>query len=70
MIKTDGAHATFVKFEPDNNSVSSGPRGSIAPGDIGSPVPGSSNLALGGVGTAPGSRQFPPPGNISPPTGF
>ncbi|KAK2783776.1 Stress response protein nst1 [Emmonsiellopsis sp. PD_33] len=66
-IKNEGARGTFVKFEPDNNSMPSGPRGSIAPGDIGSPVPGSSILALGGIGTAGGSRQL---GNLSPPTGF
>jgi hypothetical protein len=70
VIKSEGTRGTFVKFEPDNNSLSSGPRGGIAPGDIGSPVPGSSNLALGGIGTAPGSKQFPPAGNMSPPTGF
>lgn len=69
-IKTEGTRGTFVKFEPDNNSMLSGPRGSIAPGDIGSPIPGSSNLALGGIGAASGSRQFPGPSTMSPPTGF
>ncbi|OJD19453.1 hypothetical protein AJ78_00627 [Emergomyces pasteurianus Ep9510] len=69
-IKTEGTHGTFVRFEPDNNSMPSGPRGSIAPGDIGSPIPSSSILALGGIGAASGSRQFPAPSNMSPPTGF
>ncbi|PGH17797.1 hypothetical protein AJ79_00938 [Helicocarpus griseus UAMH5409] len=69
-IKNEGNRGTFVKFEPDNNSLSSGPRGSIAPGDIGSPVPGSSMLALGGIGTASGPRHFPAPSSMSPPAGF
>ncbi|PGH10447.1 hypothetical protein GX51_00206 [Blastomyces parvus] len=69
-IKNEGARGTFVKFEPDSNSMPPGPRGNIAPGDIGSPVPGSSILALGGMGPAGGSRQFPVPSNMSPPSGF
>ncbi|PWY92516.1 hypothetical protein BO70DRAFT_425205 [Aspergillus heteromorphus CBS 117.55] len=57
----------FVKFEPDTNSASSGHRGSIVPGEIGSPVPSSSLPAFGGIGTSTPSvlRQF-----SSPPTGF
>ncbi|ODH53438.1 hypothetical protein GX48_00268 [Paracoccidioides brasiliensis] len=69
-IKNEGPRVTFVKFEPDNNSMSSAPRGSIAPGDIGSPIPSSTILALGGIGTAGVSRQFPATSNMSPPTGF
>ncbi|OJD28558.1 hypothetical protein ACJ73_00048 [Blastomyces percursus] len=69
-IKNEGTRGTFVKFEPDSNSMPLGPRGSVAPGDIGSPVPGSSILALGGIGSAGVSRQFPVPSNMSPPTGF
>jgi hypothetical protein len=55
----------FVKFEPDNNSAASGHRGSIVPGEIGSPVPSSSMPAFGGIGNTPSVlRQF------SSPTGF
>ncbi|GLA68361.1 stress response protein nst1 [Aspergillus tubingensis] len=55
-----------VKFEPDTNSASSGHRGSIVPGEIGSPVPSSSLPAFGGIGSSTPSvlRQF------SSPTGF
>jgi len=70
MIKNDGPRGTFVRFEPDNNSIASMPRSSIAPGDIGSPVPGSSIPALSGSGATTGLRQFPPPGSISPQAGF
>jgi hypothetical protein len=57
----------YVKFEPDTNSAASGHRGSIVPGEIGSPVPSSSIPAFGGIGTTTPSvlRQF-----SSPPTGF
>lgn len=55
----------FVKFEPDNNSASSGHRGSIVPGEIGSPVPSSSLPAFGGIGTPSVLRQY-----SSPPMGF
>ncbi|KKK22980.1 stress response protein [Aspergillus rambellii] len=58
----------FVKFEPDNNSAAGGQRSSIAPGEIGSPIPHSSIPAFGGIGTPSSSsilRQF-----SSPPTGF
>ncbi|EAW09614.1 putative stress response protein Nst1 [Aspergillus clavatus NRRL 1] len=55
----------FVKFEPDNNSAASGHRGSIVPGEIGSPVPSSSLPAFGGIGTPSVLRQF-----SSPPMGF
>ncbi|KAG5296823.1 stress response protein nst1 [Histoplasma ohiense] len=69
VIKNE-TRGTFVKFEPDSNSTSSGPRGSVAPGDIGSPATSISTPAFGGVGATGGSRQFPAPPNISPPTGF
>ncbi|KAF4212856.1 hypothetical protein CNMCM8980_010444 [Aspergillus fumigatiaffinis] len=55
----------FVKFEPDNNSAASGHRGSIVPGEIGSPVPSSSLPAFGGIGTPSVLRQY-----SSPPMGF
>ncbi|RHZ67510.1 putative stress response protein Nst1 [Aspergillus thermomutatus] len=55
----------FVKFEPDNNSATSGHRGSIVPGEIGSPVPSSSLPAFGGIGTPSVLRQY-----SSPPMGF
>ncbi|KMP07805.1 hypothetical protein CIRG_07486 [Coccidioides immitis RMSCC 2394] len=64
IIKNEGPKGTFVKFEPDNNSISSSTRGSVVPGDIGSPVPGSSLPTPGS-----GSRQFATT-NISPTTGF
>ncbi|RAK99765.1 putative stress response protein Nst1 [Aspergillus ibericus CBS 121593] len=64
-IKSDET-GEYVKFEPDTNSASSGHRGSIVPGEIGSPVPSSSLPAFGGIGTSTPSvlRQF------SSPTGF
>ncbi|GES58388.1 stress response protein nst1 [Aspergillus terreus] len=63
-IKKDES-GEFVKFEPDNNSAASGHRGSIVPGEIGSPVPSSSMPAFGGIGNTPSVlRQF------SSPTGF
>ncbi|KAL2868299.1 putative stress response protein Nst1 [Aspergillus lucknowensis] len=57
----------FVKFEPDTNSAPSAQRGGIAPGEIGSPIPGSSIPAFGGGGTPPASVLRQP---FSPPTGF
>ena len=70
-IKNEGARGTFVKFEPDNNSNPHGGRGGIVPGDIGSPVPGSSVPAFSSLGPAgSGPRQFSPQANISPPTGY
>lgn len=54
-VKEEG-DAKFVKFEPDNNSTLSSQRGNLVPGDIGSPVPGSTVPAFGG-----GSRQFTSP---------
>jgi hypothetical protein len=59
-VKEEG-DARFVKFEPDNNSTVSSHRGSLVPGDIGSPVPGSSLPAFGGIGAASGPRQFSSP---------
>lgn len=55
----------FVKFELDDNSAVSGHRGSIVPGEIGSPVPSSSLPVFGGIGTPSVLRQF-----SSPPMGF
>ncbi|KAL2796890.1 salt tolerance down-regulator-domain-containing protein [Aspergillus keveii] len=57
----------FVKFEPGTNSAASGKRGSIAPGEIGSPLNSNSIPAFGGIGTPPSSvlRQ-----SFSPPAGF
>ncbi|KAL1971190.1 hypothetical protein VTN77DRAFT_142 [Rasamsonia byssochlamydoides] len=59
-VKEEG-DAKFVKFEPDTNSALSSHRGSLVPGDIGSPVPSSSLPAFGGFGAASGSRQFTSP---------
>ncbi|KAL4928400.1 putative stress response protein Nst1 [Aspergillus undulatus] len=63
------SNGDLVKFEPDTNSTTTGHRGSIAPGEIGSPIPSSTVPAIGGIGfgTPPSSalRQF-----SSPTTGF
>ncbi|KAI9929135.1 Stress response protein nst1 [Aspergillus wentii] len=61
----DDESGTFVRFEPDNNSAASGHRGSIVPGEIGSPIPSSSLPAFGGIGTPSVLRQY-----SSPSTGF
>lgn len=56
----------YVKFEPDTNSAVSGHRGSLVPGDIGSPIPGNSNAAaFGGFSTPSVLRQY-----TSPPAGL
>lgn len=59
IIKGEGENGKSVKFEPDNNSSLPGHRGSIVPGDIGSPVPSNSLPAFGGIGAA--GRQFSSP---------
>ncbi|KAL2854392.1 salt tolerance down-regulator-domain-containing protein [Aspergillus pseudoustus] len=56
----------FVKFEPDTNSAASGQRGSIGPGEIGSPLT-TSSIPFGGIATPPSSVLRQP---FSPPTGF
>lgn len=64
-VKEDGT-TRYVKFEPDTNSAASGHRGSLVPGDIGSPIPGNSNpAAFGGFGTPSVLRQY-----SSPPAGM
>ncbi|KAJ5167931.1 Stress response protein n.t1.c1, partial [Penicillium canariense] len=66
-IKDEG-QGQSVKFEPDTNSAVAGHRGSIVPGDIGSPIPGNSNpAAFGGFGAPAPSvlRQY-----SSPPAGL
>ncbi|KAL1958268.1 hypothetical protein VTO42DRAFT_4776 [Malbranchea cinnamomea] len=56
VIKNEGSNGTFVKFEPDVNvAPTRTSRGSIAPGDIGSPVPGNSPPVPGAAGS---SRPF------------
>jgi hypothetical protein len=70
VIKNEGPRGTFVKFEPDINVAPTGAaRRSIIPGDIGSPIPGSSSLAPGGTGLMGSSRAFPP-SNLTPTSGF
>ncbi|KAL4945050.1 salt tolerance down-regulator-domain-containing protein [Aspergillus oleicola] len=68
FIVKSNSMGDLVKFEPDTNSAT-GHRGSIAPGEIGSPIPSSTVPAIGGLGfgTPPSSalRQF-----SSPTTGF
>jgi hypothetical protein len=62
-IKNEGK-GQFVKFEPDTNSAVTGHRGSIVPGDIGSPIPANSNPAVFGGFGAPASsalRQYSSP---------
>ncbi|RDW86391.1 putative stress response protein Nst1 [Aspergillus mulundensis] len=44
-----GRPGDLVKFEPDTNNTTTGHRGSIVPGEIGSPVPSSTIPALGGI---------------------
>lgn len=61
----DGENGQFVKFESDTNSAASGHRGSIVPGEIGSPITNSSVPAFGGVGGPSALRQF-----TSPQAGF
>lgn len=61
----DDENGQFVKFESDTISAASGHRGSIVPGEIGSPITNSSVPAFGGIGTSSVLRQF-----TSPPTGF
>ena len=64
-VKDNGGDRKFVKFEPDNNSSNHTYRPNLVPGDIGSPVPGNSVPAFGGIGGTAASRPFP-----SPPTSF
>lgn len=62
ITKEDGSGSRYVKFDQDSSSPLSNHRGSFVPGDIGSPVPASSIPApFGGIGTAPGVRQFSSP---------
>lgn len=77
-IKSDET-GEYVKFEPDTNSAASGHRGSIVPGEIGSPIPSSSVPAAAFSGTVPGTgigigTTNNPPSVLrqytSPPTGF
>lgn len=57
----DDENGHFVKFEPDTKSAASGHRGSIGPGEIGSPIPNSSVPAFGGIGSSSVLRQFSSP---------
>ncbi|KAF3030533.1 Stress response protein nst1 [Penicillium rubens] len=62
----EGPSGKSVRFEPDPNSAASGHRGSIVPGDIGSPVPSNSHPApFSGFGGPSVLRQY-----ASPPTGL
>lgn len=65
LIK-EGPGGQSVRFEPDPNSTVSGHRGSIVPGDIGSPVPSNSYPApFAGFSGPSGLRK-----HSSPPTGI
>jgi hypothetical protein len=57
-------HGLWVKYEPENNG-SMGRGGAGAPGDIGSPMMGTSNMYGGQRGFAP-----PGPGGVTSPSGF
>ncbi|CAG7984380.1 unnamed protein product [Penicillium salamii] len=62
----EGPGGRSVRFEPDPNSAIPGHRGSIVPGDIGSPVPSNSHPApFAGFGGHSGLRKY-----SSPPTGL
>ncbi|KAJ5382689.1 Stress response protein NST1 [Penicillium concentricum] len=63
----EGPSGKSVRFEPDPNSAVSGHRGSIVPGDIGSPIPSNSHPApfSGFGGPSSALRQY-----SSPPTGL
>ncbi|EKV05888.1 Stress response protein Nst1, putative [Penicillium digitatum PHI26] len=62
----EGPSGQSVRFEPDPNSAVSGHRGSIVPGDIGSPIPSNSHPApFSGFGGPSVLRQY-----SSPPTGL
>ncbi|KAL2827037.1 salt tolerance down-regulator-domain-containing protein [Aspergillus cavernicola] len=60
----------FVKFEADTITATTGQRGSIAPGEIGSPIPSSSIPAFGGIGTPPSFPSSVLRQAFSPPTSF
>ena len=64
-VENHGDAGTFVKYESGRNASMSVGRG--APGDIGSPVPGSSFAGFGGQ-----QRPFQhhQPGGMHPPSGF
>ena len=62
IIKTDGSGRTLVKYEGGGN-VPRSARGSVAPGEIGSPIQGSSMPAFGG-------GHFPSVSSIASPSGF
>jgi len=63
-IQDEPPHGIWVKWEPENSGPM-GARGAGAPGEIGSPMMGSSMAAFGG------SRAFQPPGGgIASPSGF
>lgn len=63
-VRTEESRGTFVKFEADD-SISVNGRAVAAPGEIGSPLVGSSIPAFGGT------RPFQPPGpGITSSSGF
>lgn len=63
-VRAEGSRGTFVKFEADDNMSVNG-RGVAAPGEIGSPLVGSSIPAFGAT------RPFQPPGaGITSSSGF
>jgi hypothetical protein len=63
-IQDEPPHGIWVKWEPENSGPV-GSRGAGAPGEIGSPMMGSSMTAFGG------SRALQPPGGgIASPSGF
>lgn len=68
LIDKDNSGAVLVKFDPGLGT--SGPRNSIVPGDIGSPVPGTSIPAAGGITSPISSKQYLSSVSMSPQKGF
>lgn len=61
-VRNDENGNRHVRFDPDSTSPLFRHRGSLVPGDIGSPVPATSMPApFGGIGPAPGVRQYSSP---------
>ena len=60
-IKED-ENGCSVKFDPGTNSAVASQRGSLVPGDIGSPISGNSHpAAFGGLGSPSMLRQYATP---------
>ncbi|KAI9372662.1 salt tolerance down-regulator-domain-containing protein [Aspergillus egyptiacus] len=69
-INEETKTVALVKFEPDTNSATAGHRSSVVPGEIGSPIIGSSLPAIGGLATPPSFPSSVLRQSFSPPTSF